>query len=350
MKTDQTFRRWLSQLTVQASLFAAATLGLAGTAGAADVTVDCDGPGPANFGTISDALANLSLEGPNTIFVLPGICVENVAIDNRERLTIDAPDSNLTIVPADPDQPVIHIRDSRSIVLRSLGANNSNFHGIVVTSSTGVRLEGNNTDLNGTGGYSVDDHSSVYFSSNTTTGNGGAGLLVARSSYARVEGATLTGNAGAGIECRDGSTCHLDGNVVIDNNGGAGLAAVNNSLIRVVASTGPNTVQRNAGGISFSGNSTVVLTGPNGNFVTDNNGPGIALEQSSNLSVNNSTVSNNSGPGVTVLRHSMGGFFGSTTIRNNGGANLKCDATSLFHGDALGGISKIDCRNLERSR
>jgi hypothetical protein len=354
MKTGQRVRKWLGQFTAQASLVSVVALGLPGTAGAADVTVDCDGPGPADFGTINDALAALSLEGPNTIFVLPGLCVENVVIDNRERLTIDAPDGGLNIVPADPDQPVITIRDSRSIVLRTLSADNGNAVGYVITSSSGVRLEGNHSNSNGNGGYFVDDHSSVDFSSHTTTaygGTGGTGLLVARGSFALVQAATLTGNAAHGIVCRDGSTCHLDGNVVIEDNGAYGLAAVNNSLIRMVSNTGPNSVHGNGSGISLAGNSRAVLTGPSGNSVTANNGPGIELDTNSSLALLNTTVSNNTGPGVSVLRNSVAGIvdgFGTNTISNNGGANLACDATSLLYGN-LNGISKIACTRIERA-
>lgn len=337
----------LHQLAVQASLVAITAMGLSGTVGAAEVTVDCDGPGPADFGTISDALAALSLEGPNTIFVLPGTCVENVVIDNRERLTIDA--QALNIVPADSDQDVVTIRDSRSIVLRALSADNGNKNGFAISSSSGVRLEGNHANSNGSSGYLVEDHSNVSFFSHAT-GNVAVGLLVARGSFALVQGATLTGNGAEGIVCRDGSTCHLDGNVVIENNGGAGLAAVNSSLFRVVSATGPNSVQGNGSGILLAGISNAVLTGPNGNSVTGNNGPGIEVESISNLALLNTAVSNNTGPGVTVLRDSVAGIvdgFGTNTISNNGGANLVCDATSLIFGN-LGGISKLDCKQIER--
>jgi hypothetical protein len=285
------------------------------------------------------------------ISVLPGTCVENIEINGWERLTIEAPDGNVSVVAANPDQPVITIFGSRGVSLRALGVNDSNAHGIGIFTSSEVRLEGTHSNSNGNAGYEVNDQSSVYFFAHATE-NAGAGLLVTRGSLVFVEAATLTGNSGTGIECRDGSTCHLDGNVVIENSGGAGLAAVNSSLIRAVSNTGPNSVHGNASGIFLTGNSRAVLTGPSGNSVTANNGPGIQLETNSSLALLNTTVSNNSGAGVTVLRHSVAGIvdgFGTNTISNNGRANLVCDATSLIHGN-LSGIAKIACTNIERAR
>jgi hypothetical protein len=349
MKTGQRLLKRLKQFTAQASLISVVALGLPGTAGAADVTVDCDGPGPADFASINDALLALNREGPNTIFVLPGTCVENIGIQKFEWLTIDALDGNLHIVAADPDRPVFEIWDSYGITLHALAAYNSNHFGIVISTSSGVRLDGSHSNSNAAGGYLVDDNSSVYFSSHATD-NGGEGLVV-RSSFVLVEGANLTGNGRSGVVCRDGSTCRFNGNVIIGNNGGSGLAAVNSSLIRMSSNVGPNTIHGNASGIYLTGISNVVLTGPNGNSVSTNNGPGIHVESMSNLALLNTTVSDNTGPGVSALRNSVAGIidgFGTNTVSNNGGANLACDSTSILHGN-LNGISRVDCARIERA-
>lgn len=346
METGQGLLRRLSQFTARASLLSVVAFGLPGIAAAADVTVDCDGPGPADFGSISDALAALSLEGPNTIFVLPGSCVENVVIHNRERLTIVAPDGNVHINPADPDQPVITIGDSRGIVLVALAAYNSNQNGVAITSSSQVQLFMHSID-NDAAGYFVESSFSVYFASHAT-GNGSDGLFVWEGSEVLLESATMTGNGGFGAICRDGSTCVLKGNVVVENNSSVGLVAVNNSLIKVSSLSGPNTVQGNAFyGIYLARNSVADLRGDYDNLVTANNGPGIHLESNSSLGLFNSTISNNTGPGVEVLRSSAAEIVGTNTITNNGVANLACDSTALIHGN-LSGISRVNCGRIER--
>lgn len=348
MKAGERLFERLGQFTAHAFLLSVVALGLPGTVGAADVTVNCDDPPSADFGSISDALSALDLEGPHTISVAPGTCNENVVIDKRERLTIEAPDG-VDIVSLDPEGTVIHIRDSRSIVLRSLSAYGAEI-GFDIVASSAVRLEGNRSIGNTGFGYLIVDQSSVYFFSHALD-NGRVGVLVTRDSYVAVEEAEVTGNGRAGIVCREGSMCHLAGNVVIEDNLDIGLAAVNNSLIRVESIHGPNTIQSNASGILVLGNSIVTLTGANGNLVNANNGPGIEVETNSSLTLVNSTVTNNSGPGVSVRRNSVAGildgFDSSNTISTNIGANLACDSTSLIHGN-LTGIPGIDCNRIER--
>jgi hypothetical protein len=327
------------------SFVSLAALGWCAAAAATDVTVDCDGSEVADFGSITAALAQLSPEGPHTIAVRPGLCVENVLIEDRERLTIEAPDGNVNIGPADPDQDVITIRDSRDIVLRALSADNGNGNGFAISLSSGVKLDGNHANSNGSDGYVVDDDSSVYFFSHAAS-NGGAGLVVARGSFALIEGAILTGNGGDGLVCRDGSTCQLTGNVLIEDNGGIGLAAVNSSLVRATAAEGPHSIRGNASGVFLAGNSQVLFIGSNGNSVTDNHGPGIEVHTNSSLAAFSSTVSDNEGPGILVRRNSIGELTGSNTLLNNSGANVRCDSSSFIAGDLVG-ISKIECPRIQ---
>ena len=117
-----------------------AAIGFSTFGRAAEVTVDCDGSDPAKFNSISAALEFVSLEGPNTIIVRPGLCIENVVVDSRERLTIIAPDGQVIINPVDPERPVVHVLNSRDIFLRLLAADNSNAAGYAITASTAVRL------------------------------------------------------------------------------------------------------------------------------------------------------------------------------------------------------------------
>ena len=351
-RTGHRFPERLRRLSARALLISWVAVALPGIAGADDVTVSCDDPDSADFGLISDAvsyLSQVSLEGPHMITVAPGTCNEFVVIDKMERLTIEAPEGVDVVYPDDDGGTVINVRDSRNIVLRGLTATGAEI-GFDIVASTAVRLERNRSTGN-TFGYFIVDQSSVNFFSHALD-NERVGVLVTRDSYAAVEETEVSGNGRSGIVCREGSMCNLAGNVVIKDNGDIGLAAVNNSLVRVEAFHGPNTVESNNFGVLALGNSIVVFSGEHGNSVSANNGPGIELQMNSSLTLVNSTVSNNSGPGVSVLRDSVARILdesGTTnTISSNIGANLVCDTTSLLYGD-LTGISRIDCKRIERA-
>lgn len=289
MKTNLKSLKWVFQFAWWAFLVSAVALALPGAADAATVTVDCDDPGTADYDTINDALAALSLEGPNTINVLPGNCVENIVIENRERLTIDAPDGQVIITPADPDQQVITIVNSRGIVLRTIAANNSSRNGIVVSLSSGVLLDGVATTQNGDNGVWVGDHSSVYFFANADQ-NGNRGLFVAEHSYALVQGANLTNNS--------------------------------------------------SGGIVAAGNSRLEMLG--GNSVTNNGGIGVVVRDNSSATLSGNTITGNSREGVVVAFLSSTRLSGPNTITGNGNSDLACSTSSLAYGNASG-VGKLLC-------
>src|SRR5713101_3617053 len=114
VQTNRTWGRWVS-MSVRTGLFLATILLLPGAAWAMNVSVNCNAGG-----SINAALSGLDLEGPHTITV-SGTCHENVAIVDRERLTILAPfGQTATIVAADPTDNVIFVTRSRSIRLARL--------------------------------------------------------------------------------------------------------------------------------------------------------------------------------------------------------------------------------------
>ncbi len=256
---------------------------------AAEVTVDCDGDQPPfDFTGINDALAVLDLEGPHTISVKPGNCVENILIEGRERLIIDAPDGNVIITPADPNQDVITISNSHAITLRTIAANNSNQNGIVVSFSSGVLLDGTATTQNGANGVFVGNHSSVEFAQSATA-NGNRGLVVAEHSYAFVHGATLTGNSGGGI------------------------VVVGNSRMEMMD-----------------------------NSVTNNGGIGAVVRDNSSVALSGNTITGNSSAGVVVVFLSSARFLGPNTITSNGNSDLTCSVSAFAYGNPSG-IGRLLC-------
>src|SRR5713226_884306 len=146
-------------------LLAAVIFLLPSAAWATTVSVDCNAGG-----SINTALSGLDLEGPNTIIVT-GTCHENVAIVDRERLTIAAPfPQTATIVAADPTDNVIFILRSRSIFLRRLVVTGGSIGLFIVRSE--VQMNGstiqNNTDV----GVAVSQMSSLQFAGNAVQNNG----------------------------------------------------------------------------------------------------------------------------------------------------------------------------------
>jgi len=80
----------------------------------------CPGGGPGVYPSINAALSALDSQGPNSITVA-GTCTENIFLDKRERLVIQAaPGQTATIVAADPSAIVLQTFGSQGVVLSSL--------------------------------------------------------------------------------------------------------------------------------------------------------------------------------------------------------------------------------------
>ena len=73
----------------------------------------CPGGGPGVYPSINAALSALDSQGPNSITVA-GTCTENIYLDKRERLVIQAaPGQTATIVAADPSHRASNVCVSR---------------------------------------------------------------------------------------------------------------------------------------------------------------------------------------------------------------------------------------------
>ena len=362
MRTNQTWETWVS-LSVRTGLFLAAVFLLPSAVWATNVNVDCNAAG-----SINTALSGLDLQGPHTITVT-GTCHENVAIVDRERLTILAPvGQTATVASADPTDIVIFILRSRSIFLRRLVLTGGSAGLFIVRSEVQMNNSTiqNNTDV----GVFVNQMSSLQFPGNIVRNNGD-GIIVRQTSRAQINNGTVENNAGSGITLANGAFADIRGQT-IQNNGGFGVRAFHTSTFQSIrstivgnGSTGlrvqetshgeliDNTIRNNGaadpsspGGVVLSEGGEAFLDG--GNDISNNTGPGVLVFTHGTLSsLGGNTINNNTQEGVLLRRQSVGQFFAADTISGNARPNLACDATSLAAGN-LTGVTNILCMNIER--
>ncbi len=323
---------------------------LPGAAQAADVTVDCTGGTPGAFTSITAALSTLDLQGPHTIFLLPGQCVEKVRIIDRERVTIDAsPLGNAFVVSPDGSVPIV-ISGSHGISLIQMGATGSDFAGVRIDRHSEASLLGMSINGNAGNGVVVSEGSTVNLESTTLENNGGHGVNVVQDSVATFFNVVSQNNGASGIRCAQGAVCFLNGSVTSQNNGVAGLTVVNGARAQVESDDGPNTFQGNGfAGIAVARNAIAGIFGAQRTFVQNNPGLGFDVEGNSSLLLFDTTVANNGQQGLSALRISLTEFGGNNTFTGNGTANLSCDSTSLFSGD-LSGIQNVSCMRIERTK
>src|SRR5712692_2863105 len=172
---------------------------------ATNVTVDCNGGG-----SINAALGGLDLQGPHLIMV-SGTCHENVAIVDRERLTIVGMPT-ATIVAFDPTDNVIFVFRSRSILLRRLVLTGGSF-GLLVQRSE-VQINASTIQNNSVAGVDATQQSSLTFVNNVVQNNA-FGIALNSTSRANISG-TIQNNAADGIQLANGSFANI--NATIQNN------------------------------------------------------------------------------------------------------------------------------------
>src|SRR5713226_3467457 len=341
-------------------LLAAVIFLLPSAAWATTVSVDCNAGG-----SINAALSGLDLQGPHLIMV-SGTCHENVAIVDRERLTIVGVPT-ATIVAADPTDNVIFVLRSRGIFLRRLVLTGGSF-GLLVERSE-VQMNGSTIQNNSVAGVDATQQSSLQFLNNVVQNNA-FGIALNQTSRANIGGGTIQNNAADGIQLANGSFANI--NATIQNNGGFGVLTFHTSSFQMSGSTivgngstgvrvsetshgeiFGNIIRNNGaadpsspGGVVFSEGGEGFIE--SGNDISNNTGPGVlAITHGTLSSLGGNTISNNTAEGVLLRRQSVGQFFAADTISGNGAANLACDTTSLAAGD-LTGVTNIKCKEIER--
>lgn len=321
-----------------------------GTARATDVTVDCTGATPGAFTSITAALNTLDLQGPHTIHMLPGRCVERVRVIDRERVTFDAsPLGDAWVDSPDGSAPII-ISGSHGITFIQMGATGGDFAGVRINRHSEASLLGMTIERNAGNGVVVSGGSTVLIVV-LAQNNGGNGVNVIQDSVATFGGGHFSQDNGAsGIRCSDGAVCLLNGSVTAQNNGFGGLVVSNGARARIQSDDGPSTFQgNNFAGIAIARNASAVISGAQRTFVQNNVGLGFDVEGNSSLALFDTTVSNNTQQGLSAVHISLTEFGGNNAFTGNGTANLSCDTTSLFSGD-LTGVQNISCLRIERTK
>lgn len=339
MKTYQKLLKRLGHFTAQASLVAVVALGLPRVALAANVTVDCTG-GPADFGSITAALNALDLQGPHTIFLAPGTCVESVVIEDRERLTIDARPHGTQIQSADGFHDTITIINSHGVELFQVGAVFGKT-GIAIGQSSEVLLAGVTSEVNGDG-VIVTENSTLRYEGGLVQTNDRDGLIVIEGSVARADGVNFQSNPGSGISVFANSRIQVHNSLLSNNsirglsldNGGS--AQVLNTQIHDNGNLGP---AFGAGGILALRKSEFGLIASD---VSNNRGFGVVVRDNSSAVLVDNTINANSAGGVIALILSVARLAGTNIITGNGNTDLTCTISSFAYGNRSG-VGKLLC-------
>jgi hypothetical protein len=205
----------------------------------------------------------------------------------------------------------------------------------------------------------------------TIEGNAGSGVIADSGGqvFLQSDSPTVIRNNGFdGLDFTNGSTGLIVGQNTIENNGAVGVRVVSSAVAFRGSPAGSTITGHGPAGVVVARGAELTFDGPHSVTANGNpaNGVGIRVERSSLNLQNGATVSNNTGNGILAdahsgivigpsasvtnntstgiqLRHqSLVGVTAPVTIQGNGGANIKCDSTSLAYGQ-LAGITRAQC-------
>ena len=260
--------------------------------------VDC-GSSNKQVNNINNALASLDPSEDNTIYVR-GACKENVNIVGFDRLQLIA-------------QNGASISD----------ASGDTMPAISIVNSTRVFLQG--FIINGSGPNAQTEAIDCTFS------------------YCAFSGNTVQGGAD-GIDVFGGARASFQGDVLQNNNNGAGIVVSQNGFVVAIGVT----LQKNGQGANVAGGFLQL----NSSTVQNNLGSGIVVRLSGTVNMFTSTVTENRGNGVNVIGHStlQLGFPGTgdggpgSSVTNNSGAGIL--VMDLSFANFVQGVSNVVTGNL----
>ena len=311
-------------------------LALSVSAFAANVSVDCNGPKPGSFPSITSALNSLVPAGPNVITV-QGTCKENVFIFYYQNLTIQSAHGTRAVIEnaATPANIVLQAFGCRGLLLLNLVIEGGT-DGLLLNQASEAVIQNLVVQDNSSDGATAQIGSTLGIESSKFINNGGNGLTVGALSNATLatspgETILFSGNAGSGIAV-DAAYLQVNfGTIRVEHNAGAAVFVANGQLLIFGGqSAGSGNVFRDNGeGIDLFDSSSGRFFGDN---IIENNGE-VGLQVVSGSSVDffgqtlpdgtilATTIAGHSGPGVNVVRSSAANFNGPHFIRRNGSAS-----------------------------
>ena len=217
----------------------------------------------------------------DTIVINDGTYTENITIENRMRLTIEARNEGRVTLQSRFSSAVIEIKDSQEIA----------FVDLTITSGTEIAQDGSAQTPVGNGGVLIQDSSKISFDTVTLSDNLGPGLILDNATEITLTDSFIRNNQETSTFIRNGET-------------------VDNEITK-------------GHGIEMMQRSSVTLD----TVVVDNNqGSGIFLSEASSATVlDESQINNNLGPGVEITDGSRATIQGTSVLRNNLGAGLKLE-------------------------
>ena len=276
-----------------------------------------------------------------------------------------------------PSRNVLRIVNSRNIRLQELTIDGG--RGVNVVDST-VRIQGGFTvqnsrgvglSVSGAGGSDVLLGHQAVSDINSLSNNCANGAQVITGSRLNIQGDTLIeGNGGSGVNVFAGARATFNAfpinnvaqQIAIQNNGFFGVNVFNSTLVVFL---GPVHILGNAAGIPsdnffFPYRAGVLLRfGSLALFISNefaepividgNTGPGILAHVSTKLFLQKVTMSNNTGDGLRLQHLSVAESAGQNTTTGNGGAGASCDQNSELFGDVVG-IAPINCAKVETDK
>jgi len=185
-------------------------------------------------------------------------------------------------------------------------------NGIFAAAASNGRYEANIIYGNAANGMHLDNGSNNIVVGNTSRSSGGIGIVLTRSSGSRIEGNRVEDNSvWAGIALFDGS----HDNVVLQN------TAVRNGLGFLLENTVGNELRGNTANLN-DGSGFLLIRGANDNVLESNtanrNGSGVTVtEGSSANTIRNNVANRNTHDGFTIYKSDRNGFTGNTANNND---------------------------------
>ena len=317
------------------------------------VNVDCSGSNAQAFHSINAALNTLNLVGPNTITV-SGTCHENVALVQRDRLTIQAAVGHVATIEnaAAPPVSTLYVAGSHNIVLNNLVIQGGS-PALYISDSSSATLVQNCTVQNSVGdGFDIDGESEVVIQNSTVKNNSAVGIFISNASQLtfgtyptqriRISGNGFGGggNGNGGLEI-DGSQVQLNfGVLTVDGNAGAGISMDGGRLqLYGGDANSPGLIENNNVGLSMTDAASATLWSA---FRIRNNGStGISVGGASSLTLISTVDSDGHNAVTTVGGHSTVGLVlsGSSAAQIYGPHVISRNGSAEADPGSRGGIS-----------